>query len=293
MQIDFKIHLRNHLFKNILGKIEYASTHLNLHKNELYVVNYHGTQKKFLENFKEQLLFFKKEFTILSPHQLNAFYSGKLGNNGPFLLLTFDDGIKNNMYAAALLNELRLQAYFFIVPNFINTPVENQKNYFTSCIRPDINLHIDSEPADFQSLTWEEVETLIVQGHSIGSHTSSHTLVATTASFEKSILEIKSSRERILIQLDKLSPEIDSFCSINNTLESVGEKEIKLIKEQYKYHFTTIPGVNFPSSNPLYIKRCNIESHWLNGAVKYALGKWDLKRWKKVDETYLNLLKKA
>jgi hypothetical protein len=133
---------------------------------------------------------------------------------------------------------------------------------------------------------------LMVQGHRIGSHTLSHTLVASTASIEKSILEIKNSKEQILLQLDDISPEIDSFCSINNTLESIGAKELELIKDQYLYHFTTIPGANLPSSNPLYIKRCNIESHWLPGAVMYALGKWDLRRWKKADETYLNLLKK-
>jgi hypothetical protein len=293
MQTDFNIHPRNHLFKNILGKIEYASSRLNLKKNELYVVNYHGTQKKFLPNFKEQLLFFKKQFKIISPTQLKAFYSGHLGAAGPFLLLTFDDGIKNNLFAATILNELQLHAFFFIVPKFINTPPELQKEYFTTNIRPDINPHIDSETEDFQSFSWADIATLMAQGHGIGSHTLSHTLVASTASIEKSILEISSSRERILLELDDLSPEIDSFCSINNTLESIGEKEMKLIRDQYRYHFTTIPGVNLPSSSPLYIKRCNIESYWLPGAVKYALGKWDLKRWKKADETYLNLLKKV
>jgi hypothetical protein len=293
MQTDLKIHPRNHLFKNILGKIEYAFSHLNLKKNGLYVVNYHGTQKKFLSNFKDQLLFYRKNFKIISPDQLTAFYGGRLDAVGPFLLLTFDDGIKNNLHAAALLNELQLHAFFFIVPKFINTPVESQKEYFTTCIRPNINPSIDSEAEDFQSFSWEDIATLMSQGHRIGSHTLSHTLVASTASIEKSILEIRSSRERILLQLDDISLEIDSFCSINNTLESIGEKEMKLIKDQYRYHFTTIPGVNLPSSNPLYIKRCNIESHWLPGAVKYALGKWDLKRWKKADEAYLSLLKKV
>lgn len=274
-----------------MGKIEYTSSHLGLKKNELYVVNYHGTQKKFLSNFKDQLLFFKKHFKIISPDQLNDFYTNRLGDSGPFLLLTFDDGIKNNLFAATILNELKLRAFFFIVPEFINAPIGSQKEYFTRNIRPDINSYIDSEPEDFQSFSWEDVSTLITQGHFMGSHTLSHTLVAQTASIEKSILEIKNSREQITNQIKDVPAEITSFCSINNTLESVGKKEMKLIKEQYIYHFTTIPGANLPSSDPLYIRRCNIESHWLPGAVKYALGKWDLKRWKKADEMYLNLLR--
>lgn len=289
MNFDSAIHPKNHLLKHFLGKLEYASTRLALNKAALYVVNYHGTQKKFLSNFKKQLQFFKSHFTILSPDQLASFYAGQL-TKGPYLLLTFDDGIRNNLLAARLLDEQNIKGLFFIVPEFINTSAGKQKEYFIRCIRPVINPVIDHEREDFEAMSWNDLRTLLNNGHGIGSHTRSHTLVAAAASQEQSKDEILGSKELIF---SNLATEVHSFCSINNTLESVGKKELSLIRELYTYHFTTIPGINLPSSDPYYIKRCNIESHWLPGAVNYAIGNWDLKRWKKADEAYLKVLRSA
>lgn len=289
MKINTAIHPVNHLLKHFLGKLEYACTRLQLNEQGLYVVNYHGTQQRFLTNFKEQLLFFKSQFTILSPDQLSSFYAGELAK-GPYLLLTFDDGMKNNLLAASVLDEHQIKGLFFIVPEFIQTPVERQKDYFIHCIRPVINTAIDQEKEDFEAMSWDDLRTLQSNGHAIGSHTLTHTLVAATASPEKSRKEIIGSKEIIM---SNLSSDINCFCSINNTLESIGAKELALIKAHYTFHFTTIPGNNVSSSDTYYIKRCNIESHWLPGAVKYALGSWDLRRWKNADEAYLKLLLKS
>lgn len=288
MKINTNIHPKNHVLKHLLGKLEYAATHLRLNERGLYVVNYHGTQRQFLPNLKKQLHFFKSHFSILSPDQLSSFYKAEL-SNGPYLLITFDDGIKNNLLAADLLDELHIKALFFIVPEFIQTPPEKQKEYFIRCIRPVINPRIDQEKEDFEAMNWSDLRGLQSAGHGIGSHTLTHTLVATTSSVERSKNEISGSKEMIR---SKLYNDVDCFCSINNTLESIGEKELSLIKAHYTFHFTTIPGVNLPTSDRYYIKRCNIESHWLPGAVKYALGSWDLKRWKNADEAYAKLLGK-
>lgn len=286
MKINLKIHTGNHLLKTILGTVEYAFTGLRLDKKGLYVINYHGTQKPFLKNFQNQLDFFRKHFTFISPFQLTDFYEGKL-TNGPYLLLTFDDGIKNNYHSATLLNEQGIFAYYFVIPVFIETPENRQKEYFIQHIRPLINTNIDLHEEDFKSLSWQETLKMAERGNAIGSHTLTHTLVAKNSTYEKSEQEIVASKKQIEAQLKN---EITGFCSPNNTLESVGSKEMHLIKEHYIYHFTTIPGINRPLNGKLYIKRCNIESHWLLGAVKFAIGKWDLRRWKKANMDYLNVL---
>ena len=291
MNINFKIHNPNHIVKNILGNIEYAFPHLGLQKNELTVVNYHGTQKKFLNNFRKQIDFFQKEFFIISPHQLNDFYSGKLVHDSlPLLLLTFDDGVKNNLYAINELESRGIKAFFFVIPDFINTPKDKQKDFFIRNIRPEINYGIDDKEEDFIAMSWDDLKTLQVKGHCIGSHTQTHTLITRQSTLENSIIEIKDSKVNIANALTSPLTLTNSFCSINNTLESISSKEVSLIKENYQYHFTTIPGFNIPSSNPYYIKRANIESHWLSGSVKFALGKWDLKRWEKVDKRFLRIL---
>ena len=291
MKLNFKIHNRNHIIKNFIGNIEYLFSNSKLQNSQLTVVNYHGTQKTFIHNFRKQILFFKKHFYIIPPELLSKFYNGELNDTEkPLMLITFDDGIKNNVYAAEILYEYKIKAYFFIVPDFIDCPISKQKEYFRNYIRPKINTAIDSEIEDYTALTWNEVKLLISQGHSIGSHTKTHTLIAKESTLENSITEIQLSKENIASKLNLPLQSINAFCSINNTLESISNKELKLIKENYKYHFTTIPGQNSAESSPYFIKRANIESYWLAGALKYAIGIWNLKRWTNATNAYLIIL---
>lgn len=280
MTINLKIHNISHIIKSILGSIEFLFTKKNISNSSLFVVNYHGTQKKFIQNFENQICFFRKNYTIISPEQLDNFYLNKLEHK-KYLLITFDDGIKNNLRALQILDKYNIKAYFFIVPDFIDTDNYKQKDFFLKNIRPVINPNIDHNSEDFNSLSWTEIKEMIMKGHRIGSHTKSHNLISEKSSNTQSEQQIIDSKEIIEEQLKNLNIHLDAFCSINNTSESVGKKEMQLIQQTYKYHFTTFPGPNFPTSSKLLIKRANIESFWLMGAVKYALGKWDLKRWEK------------
>ena len=275
------------LFKSIFGRIEKNLNGLNYDDNELIVVNYHSTPKKFIHNFESQIISLKKMFHILNPDQLDNYYSGKKPKQDKnYLLITFDDGLKNNLFAAEVLEKHHLRAFFFIVPKFVDTASNEQKNYYIKNIRPVINTNIDNEEADFTALSWSEIGTLVGKGHAVGSHTYTHTLVAQQSDWNNSEFEIVESKRYLA---KKLGISIESFCSINNSLLSVHEKEKKLISENYHYHFTTLPGLNAEGRNPLFIKRRNIESHWLKGAVYYALGKSDLPRWKNRIKQYENI----
>jgi hypothetical protein len=257
--------------------------------NTLTVVNYHGTQKKFIANFESQVIYFKKHFDIISPSEIKDFFSASGAvSKRPLLLITFDDGIKNNLRAAEVLKRHQVSAYFFVVPDFASTEISKQKEYFIRHIRPQINAYIDAEEEDFNAMSWEDLAALIQQGHKIGSHTKTHRLVAAESDHNNSIQEIRESKKIIA---EKLNIDVDSFCSINNTLESVGKKELELICGNYMHHFTTIPGPNRQGGNRYFIRRANVESHWLPGSVKYAIGKWDLQRWTASINKYTELLR--
>jgi len=290
MNINIKIHTKNHLIKNILGNVEYLLSKLSLKKNELHIINYHGTQKKFLTNFRNQLAFFQEHFLIISPQDLDAFYQGKLNStNKPLLLITFDDGIKNNTYAATILKEFKLKAFFFIIPDFVDTPIHEQKEYFLKNIRPSINPNIDYTIEDFNAMNWHDIKNLLKDGHLVGSHTKSHTLISKRSSITNSVIEIADSKMIIAKKLNISPTLINVFCSINNSLESIGIKEKEIIQKNYSYHFSTLPGRNRSNSDPLFVRRINIETYWLMGAVKYATGKWGIKKWKNRIKEYENL----
>src|ERR1043166_9677277 len=99
--VNVRLHSSRHLIKSMLGNAEFLLGSSRRDLPELFVVNYHGTQKKFLGNFRNQLDFFCGKYNLIGPEQLADFYAGKLKNlEKPYLLISFDDGIKNNLSAA-------------------------------------------------------------------------------------------------------------------------------------------------------------------------------------------------
>jgi peptidoglycan/xylan/chitin deacetylase (PgdA/CDA1 family) len=266
------------VIKSLVGFVEKVFTGITYPQQELIVVNYHSTPKKFNSNFEKQVVFFKKNFNIISPADLeNYFFNKNWASKKCSLLFTFDDGLQNNLNAVSVLEKHNICAMFFVLPEFINTPIEKQKSYYLKNIRPIVNPNIDAEPEDFNALNWNELKKLLSKGHSIGAHTQTHTLVAKNSDKDNSKFEIVTCKENIE---KELNIKVTSFCSINNTALSVHKKEKELIESNYKFHFTTFPGSNNNPKNPLLIKRRNIECFWLLGAVYFAIGKFDLKRWK-------------
>jgi len=274
------------LVKNALGHFEKKCGGLRYAKNELLVVNFHSTPKKFIPHFKEQVAFLKRQFHIIAPSALIDYYNGSLRPEKCSLLFTFDDGLKNNLYAADVLNQNGVKALFFVVPGFIDTSVNEQKRFYLQNIRPHIDPAIDGEPEDLTAISWQELKVLRAAGHEIGAHTLTHTLLARNSSLQNSENEILVCKTRIETELNC---KVDAFCSINNTLESTGKKEKELIEKNYAFHFTTLPGYNAPDPNRHFIKRRNVECFWPKGAFYYALGRSDLRRWMHKIETYQNL----
>lgn len=279
MNFNSVIHSKFHVAKAIIGSITFPF--FSGEKDQLIVLNYHGTQKKFIPNFIDQLNFLEKNYEIISPLEFNDLITGVKPVKGKKLLLTFDDGIKNNRLAIEVLNKRNISAYFFVVPAFIDTPKKDQKKYFIENIRPVINPFIDDDINDFLALSWDDLEE-ISKKHILGCHTYSHTMIKDSLNEDDLKKEVLKSKEIIE---NSIKFKISSFCSINNTLLTIGKKEKQLIEKNYSYHFTTFGGNNL-NIDPFLIKRINIESHWLKGALKFALSPFEFNRWTKKIEFF-------
>ena len=269
-----KIHTKMDLIKIFLGFIEYNLLGNHFNKDSLIVLNYHGVPSKFLNNFEYQIDYLKKEFYIISPNDLNRFYSTNWKTKKPKVLITFDDCTKNILNAISILEENKIKALLFVIPNYINS-LDN-KIYYTKYIRPIINEEIENKSEDFNSLNWNDLKTLIDKKNAVGSHTLSHRMDKNNLNLDnhKEIIDSKKIIE------EQLNIEINSFCSINNSLKSLNENAARKIKKIYKFHFTTISGYNL-SKNNLSIKRINVEAHWTKYQFLFALGKIDNLRWRR------------
>ena len=89
----------------------------------------------------------------------------------PYISISSDDGFKNNIRTAEILNEYGAKGCFFINPAAIGmTSYEEIEKYCaTQLWRP---------PVEF--MNWDDINKLQRMGHEIGSHTMSHTNVSTS-----------------------------------------------------------------------------------------------------------------
>ncbi len=259
-------------YKSFSGNLELLTGGFTYPKDELIVLCMHSTPADQMNRFKELVSFLLKHFKPLSPNDLPAYYRSEL-KNGPYILFSFDDGLKNNLHVASYLQSQNVFAFFFLVPDFIES--NNPKEFYRKNIRQVIDPSFDKLEEDFIAMNAENIQQLLSAGHSIGSHTMSHLLRANSddAMVVKEVKESGTHLQHLTGQ------KINSFCSPIDTLFSINAFAKKTIEENYTFHFTTFPGLNSTKKEPNIIFRRNIEVNWSYGKIKFALGQWDLRRW--------------
>jgi peptidoglycan/xylan/chitin deacetylase (PgdA/CDA1 family) len=85
--------------------------------------------------------------------------------DGPYVAISFDDGLKNSLRAARILGEFGATACFFLSPTIIGETDHRKIEEFCS-------QRLGIPPTEF--LSWDDVETLLKEGHEVGSHTMTH-----------------------------------------------------------------------------------------------------------------------
>ena len=228
------------------------------------------------KNFNKQISFFKKYFNFCYP---TDFFEGNC-NNGINLLITFDDGYKDNYdIALPILTKHKASAIFFLTTDYINTEkwlwhdkakyLLISKKICSKEIQKQLNkmnqgLSIDSYFTDKVEklfdhsqkrlmLNWYEVNQLINNGFLVGGHTASHKVLSIIDK-NKQQYEIESS----LNTIDKnLNIKAIHFAYPNGLFN---DQTLNLMSEnKIKYAYTTKSGINLLKNNSkLKLKRIGI-----------------------------------
>lgn len=268
------------LYKTLVGHLEFACTQLRYPPRELIVLCMHSTPLDWMARFGRIVEALLERFKPLAPAQLADYYAGLL-SAGPYVLFTFDDGLRNNLHAARVLEQNGVRGMFFVVPGFVES--RTPREFYRSNIRPVIDPNFDRLEEDVTPFGYADMRGLLDSGHALGCHTMTHLLRCGIAPGEADE-EIVASAARLS---EQLQTEVPAFCSPLNTLLSVDAYAKQKIKEHYRYHFTTFPGRNDVGTSPQLIFRRVIEVNWPLGKIRFALGRWDLWRWRGRVQQYL------
>jgi peptidoglycan/xylan/chitin deacetylase (PgdA/CDA1 family) len=130
----------------------------------------HHTFRDEMDALSELLLRLSRD------HQFITYSEGvrrvRQGNiDRPYVCISSDDGLKNNLEAAAILDRVDAKGCFFICPSIVGEKNDNK-------IRDFARQRLHFPPVEF--MTWKDVELLQKNGHEIGGHTMSHINIAET-----------------------------------------------------------------------------------------------------------------
>jgi peptidoglycan/xylan/chitin deacetylase (PgdA/CDA1 family) len=151
------------------------------------IVHYHYVFDDEREGFERQLRFLAREFHPVSLSEaVERLRTGR--TDGDELVVTFDDGFRNQLAnAAPLLAELGISACFFLVTELLSASRLEAERF----CRERLHLPLPVEPLD-----WDAAATLVDLGHEIGSHTRSHR-VLTELTADELDAELRESREEL------------------------------------------------------------------------------------------------
>ena len=235
---------------SILGSLllSVAKSLNNNDKGALKILIYHDISYKDFDKFEAQIKYIDRHYGFARLDDLQDILSGKMKYTGTKVLLTFDDGFKSNVFLAEkILNPLGIKAIFFIPPGFINAKDRDEQTVF---IAGNIYInHFKPEeiPDDMAPMSWKDLERLLEQGHTIGSHTINHRKLTEIKNEDELKSEIEESGD---ILQKELGVDIDHFSYPFGDIDSIDPRAIKIIRERYKYCYSGIRGNNSVNTNP-------------------------------------------
>jgi len=231
----------------------------------LRVLIYHDINLLDIPAFERQIKWLSSHYTFVSPTEFKEIIEKKLILNCNKILITFDDGFYSGYLAAKnVLKKYDLKAIFFIISDFAK--IENSslaRKFISENIIPGKPINQISK--DSHNLTLDDINQLISDGHTIGSHTKSHARLS-------SIKESKLLEEEIISSADEmekiLGTQINDFAYTFGDINSFSLSALNLSKRRFQYIYTGLRGCNTNFFEPLCICREAVspsDPNWLLG----------------------------
>ena len=240
---------------SLLGRLllNIAKRRNNNDKGALKVLIYHDIPYQNFDKFEAQIKCIDRNYGFVRPDDLQDILAGKMEYTGTKVLLTFDDGFKSNaLLTEKILKPLGIKAIFFIPPNFINAKNRDEQKTFIAKNIYNNRFKPEQIPDDMAPMSWQDLEHLLDQDHTIGAHTSNHRRLTEIKSEDELRTEIIESGDMLQ---EKLGVHIEHFSFPFGNIESINPRAIKIIRERYKYCYSGIRGNNFINTNPYAILR--------------------------------------
>ncbi|HEX4469945.1 MAG TPA: polysaccharide deacetylase family protein [Gemmatimonadaceae bacterium] len=176
--------------RSFLGGLLYRSgMHRRLWKNRAAIVVFHRVDDRYagdpitcsFAQFRAYCDFFQRYFSVISLSELlDRLDMGR--DISRHLVITFDDGYRDNVRCAEELERRRLPACFFVTTEFI----DSARNAWWDSLR---SIHSEW-------MTWDDLREIQAHGFEVACHTATHANLGTVSGAQAAV-EIVGARERL------------------------------------------------------------------------------------------------
>jgi peptidoglycan/xylan/chitin deacetylase (PgdA/CDA1 family) len=187
-------------------------------------------------------------YTVVDLDAVLAHYSEGRPLPPGAVLITFDDGYRDNLVnAAPVLHKHGYAAVQFVPIAYVGDrqPLPHEE-------------HLAASGVLNPTVEWEELAELEALGVRIESHGISHRPLA-DLELDEAAREITISKLRLE---DKLGREVRAFSYVKGSEAHYKQVHLSLVRQAgYDVAFTAVSGANSPASDPLQLRRYNVEPY--------------------------------
>jgi peptidoglycan/xylan/chitin deacetylase (PgdA/CDA1 family) len=202
----------------------------------------------------------------VGPADLELLLSGKpWPHSRPGLLITFDDGLRNNFEVASPLLEQHGFCGWFMVPAGFVDCAPAKQHMFAAAHRiwngPDHN-------EERIAMSWWELAEL-QKRHVIGCHTLTHQRLGSGLPLAELKREIAGAKR---LMEERMGRSVEAFCWVGGEEHSYSAAAARVIRDAgYRWSFMTNTAPVLAGTSPLQLQRSNIEADWPLDVVLFQL----------------------
>lgn len=263
-----KNYFRNYFCRKISKISLFLNSKINSPK-QLRVLILHSTCNE--EKLDKLLTHLYKEWSFVSPDQFFKLIDSKEKIRKPTLLVTFDDGFKNNLRIIPILEKFSISALFFVCPGLVE--LQSSNLLFPLLIKN--SLRISTNNKDIELLNWDDLRLLQKKGHSIGNHSALHYQINRLTN-EQLIEDINLSKNLLETNLE-YNESFESFSYPFGGVEHINGLSLSLLLKNFKYVFSGIRGnnLNVDKTKMIFRDAVSIEDHF-DIIDSFLIGTFDL-----------------
>lgn len=232
-------------------------------KPGVYILNGHFASPKKAVNkvmFREQLQKLSEKCILVNIQQaLDFTFNPELmDRTKTYIAFTFDDGFEDcYLTLAPILEEFKVNAVFFINPNFVDGTKEYIENFTNITVKTPTK----------KPMNWKQIIDLDKRGFVIGNHTLDHARLSELGSND---IKTQVEESKFIIE-SKLNKPCEFFAWPYGQASDINNESLIIISSNHKYIFSGCNYKRYFSFDRKVINRRHFEASWPFSHLKYFL----------------------